>query len=142
MPTKPPISKDDIRRRLSPIFDRPEVGLIVLFGSHAKGTARADSDVDLAVLVDGDVAELEAEIMHRLGSGRVDVVDVRRTTPLLAMAIARYGIALHESEAGAFASFASLALRRYNDTSKLRASRHRGIRKYLADRGLDPAPRT
>ncbi|MFG0316035.1 MAG: nucleotidyltransferase domain-containing protein [Planctomycetota bacterium JB042] len=133
---------DDIRTRLEPLFERPEIGLVVLFGSRARGTAHGGSDVDLGVLSDGEVFPLEGEVMHRLGTGRVDLVDLRRVSPLLAMAVAREGIPLYEDAPGRFASFAGLALRRYNDTARFRRLRHRRLREYLRDRGLGPAAET
>ncbi len=41
---------------------------VILFGSYAKGTARPDSDVDLLVVMPGDVsgAKVAAEIINRL----------------------------------------------------------------------------
>lgn len=40
---------EQVRERLSPVFDRYGVRRVVLFGSVAKGTATERSDVDLLV---------------------------------------------------------------------------------------------
>ena len=127
---------EGIQRRLSPLFERPEVHLVVLFGSYAKGQARASSDIDLGILAEGDFEGLRLEVIRLLRSDRVDTVDLRRASPLLAMSIARYGRPLHQGRSGAFASFASLSLRRYNDTVKLREMQKTEIKKFLAGRGL------
>jgi hypothetical protein len=52
------------------------------------------------------------------------------------MSVARYGRPLYEARPSAFASFASLALRRYEDTAKFREFEARRLREWLAARGL------
>jgi hypothetical protein len=52
------------------------------------------------------------------------------------MAVAQRGHPVYEKSRGAFAAFASLALRRYNDTAKLRRLREDGLKNFLAERGL------
>jgi predicted nucleotidyltransferase len=125
---------DGVKARLAPLLARPGLRLAVLFGSTAAGRARVSSDVDIGVLYDGDPEALRQEAVRLLGTDRIDLVDLRRASPLLAMAVAKTGRVLHEGETAAFASFASL--RRFNDTAKLRQARERGIRAFLAERGL------
>jgi predicted nucleotidyltransferase len=132
----PPLTVEEIQGRLSPLFERPEVHLVALFGSCAQGQANALSDIDLGILSDGDFEHLRLEILGLLRRDRVDIVDLRRASPLLAMSVARHGRPLHQGKPGAFASFVSLALRRYNDTAKLREMRQAEIKKFLAARGL------
>lgn len=122
--------RDDVKTRLAPLSARPEVRLIVLFGSVARGQSTAGSDVDLGVIAEGGAQALLPEVMRLLGTDRVDVVDLRRATPLLAMSVARHGMALHEDRRGAFASFVSLALRRFEDTRKLRRLREQALWRY------------
>lgn len=43
------LSVEQIRRRLTPVFEKYGVRRAVLFGSYAKGTATAKSDIDLFV---------------------------------------------------------------------------------------------
>jgi predicted nucleotidyltransferase len=54
---------------------------VLLFGSHARGTARADSDVDLLVLIPGErrPARREADILLHLRP--LHAVDVLVSTP-------------------------------------------------------------
>lgn len=135
-PVGPPtMDSETIRRRLEPLFSRPGLRLVVLFGSRASGQERPSSDVDLGIL-GGDVGVLAVEIIRLLGTDRVDVVDLARASPLLAMAVARGGRVLHEDKAGVFASFVSLAVRRYHDTAGLRAAREKGLKAFLESRGF------
>lgn len=66
----------------------PQIELAFLFGSHAKGTASADSDIDLAVLAAEPLTgSLKLEMMGQIGKrfGRpVDLVDLHAgAEPLL-----------------------------------------------------------
>ena len=58
----------------------PQIELAILFGSHAAGTASADSDIDLAVRAEKPItADLKLELMEQIGArlGRpVDIVDL------------------------------------------------------------------
>jgi len=124
----------EIAKRLSPLFQRPEIRLVVLFGSRAKARSRPSSDLDLGIRVINAstvFTALERDAVRLLATDRVDVVDLRRASPLLAMGVAIDGIALYERDPGEFASFASLAARRYNDTAKLRKLRETGIGTFL-----------
>ena len=67
-----------------------DISFAYLFGSRAKGTARSDSDWDVAVWLNTDDPydrltrrlDLQSELSRSLG-GEVDVVDLRSATPLL-----------------------------------------------------------
>lgn len=50
---------EDIRHLLSPILERKGARLAVLFGSHARGTADARSDVDLIIVDDQPLRYLD-----------------------------------------------------------------------------------
>ncbi len=43
----------------------PYVEAIILFGSHARGTARQDSDIDIAVITKGATEEQEWDIIEK-----------------------------------------------------------------------------
>lgn len=133
------VTPESVARRL-PDLPRalPELQLLVLFGSAAKGRLGARSDVDLAVRCDGlaDLDALHVAIAPRLGSDRLDLVDLRRAAPLLAFEVARTGRLIFEREPGTFRQFQALASRRYCDTDKLRRAQHRAIQVWLERAGL------
>ena len=108
-----------------------------MFGSRATGRASPASDWDIGVI--GGIREefdrLQADLEREL-AGRVDLVDLRRAPPLLAMAVARECRVLVDSTGSEMASFASLALRRYEDTRKLRDAQRESLNVFLAARGL------
>ncbi|MFW6050238.1 MAG: type VII toxin-antitoxin system MntA family adenylyltransferase antitoxin [Myxococcota bacterium] len=79
-----------IRRALEPV---PAVQAALLFGSHAAGTARPDSDIDVAVLLDASPAPAERtarlrRLLEALGRelavDRVDLVLLNDAPPKLA----------------------------------------------------------
>jgi uncharacterized protein len=51
---------DEVVSRIVAAFDPEE---IILFGSHARGDAHADSDLDLLVVMDTDVTYIERSMM-------------------------------------------------------------------------------
>lgn len=70
---------DEMVRRIVERFD-PEQ--IILFGSHARGAAGPDSDVDLLVVMNVDGANREKQLEIRLALNEFDVaMDVIVTTP-------------------------------------------------------------
>lgn len=136
---KMPVSRQLMMQRLADLPKAvPDLQLVVLFGSVAKGRAGARSDLDLAVQCDGpaDVDTLYLAIAPRLGTDRLDLVDLRRVGPLLSFQVARTGQLLFERNPGTFRQFQSLASRRYCDTEKLRRTQKRAIRVFLEREGL------
>jgi predicted nucleotidyltransferase len=72
---------------------RPEITAVYIFGSQAAGSARTDSDVDLGVLY-ATRQSLETTLalqdaFGRAMARRVDLVDVGRAAPFLALEIIR-----------------------------------------------------
>lgn len=72
-------SLDNIRNKLTPIFQKYHTGQALLFGSYAKGTAHRNSDVDL--YVDSKLRGLKfigftEDIRQALDDQEVDVFDV------------------------------------------------------------------
>ena len=85
------------------------VELAVLFGSRGRGTARPDSDVDLAVRGAVDRLALAADISVACGL-EVDVVDLADVGVPLLEALVRDGRKMHEARGGVFAVWRSHAL--------------------------------
>jgi uncharacterized protein len=85
-----------IDRALTPLH---EVRAALLFGSHARGRARPDSDIDVAVLLTREAAQDEASELRRLigalagelAADRLDVVILNHAPPALAFQVLKYG---------------------------------------------------
>lgn len=109
-----------------------------MFGSSVTGLRGPESDLDLAFLADAplDPVAVTTDVIRVLHTDRVDVVDLRRASPLLAMEVARHGRLIYEREPGMHVEFISLAVRRYIDTKKLRDAQKAAIHRYLNSKGL------
>ena len=132
------LSLNEIKQRLTPLFHEPGLQILLLFGSRASGRIHSKSDIDLGVLFDSpiDPVEMTSRIIGLLRTERIDLVDLRRASPLLAFSAARKSLVLYERKAGLFNQFYSLSFRRYVDTKKLRDARKRTIDNFLRERGL------
>jgi uncharacterized protein len=85
----------------------PGLRLLVLFGSRARGEAGPDSDWDLGYVAgEGfDPYALLGDLILRLNTERVDLVDLERANGLLRYRAAAEGRPLHEAAPGEFESF-------------------------------------
>jgi predicted nucleotidyltransferase len=128
-----------IRERLAPLLARSDIRLVILFGSTARGATHRHSDLDVAILADHplDPIEITTNVMSLVRASDVDVLDLRRASPLLAMEVVRSGTLLYEREPGQYAEFCSLAHRRYVDTAKLRAGRREALSSFVRMKGLE-----
>lgn len=132
------LSLGQLKERMAPLFRKPDVQLVVLFGSRVKGAVRTESDYDIAIQLDGpaDLIALTNEVMRLLGITDVDLIDLKRADSLLLMHVATSGMVLYEREPGLFRRFQSLAYRRYWDTTKFRDAQKRTLEVFLAHEGL------
>lgn len=98
------IARDQIGRIVQFLDQRFGLDTLWLYGSEAEGTAKPDSDVDLAALfrrrtepldVFDARADLE-EILHR----EVDLVDLDQTSPVLGMQVLQHGQLLVDRDPG------------------------------------------
>jgi predicted nucleotidyltransferase len=90
------------------LADYPGIRLAVLFGSTARGSDSARSDVDLGILLEeDDPGQLWPIDVAAAGAVRrsIDLVDLRRAPPLLRFEIARDGRPLIEREEGEWTRF-------------------------------------
>ena len=106
----------------------PEVQLIVLFGSQAKGTATSKSDWDIAIRkTPGTYPGMQFFTLQKkiadaleISFDLIDLVDLQTASPLLSFAIAKEGIPLYEEIPGSFRVFQVRASKVYADTAKIR----------------------
>jgi len=128
----------EIREKLAPLFKEPGLQMVLLFGSLVSGPTHRESDIDLGFLFDGpvDLSDLTNGVINLLHTDKVDVIDLRRASPLLSFSAALEGELLYERTPGQFNAFFSLSFRRYVDTKKLRDAQQRAIQHFLKEKGL------
>lgn len=115
----------DLQERIARALERrDEVLEAYLFGSHAAGTARAHSDIDIAVYIReapgaasgyGYAAELTSHLMRALGTNDVDVVVLNRAPPVLYHRVLRDGCRILSRDLRATTVREGYALSRYCD---------------------------
>jgi uncharacterized protein len=119
----------DELERLRAVFARyPEVAGAWLMGSHAAGTAGAESDVDLAVdPVDPSSGAARSRKLDMLadlvaaGFEDVDLVILDRDDPVLRFEAVKHNVVVYAAPGYDPADVLVHALRQYDDTAPLRA---------------------
>ena len=118
----------DLEQRLQSVLatHAVEYGLVAawLFGSQAKGTATARSDVDIAVMVARPLdLETRMDLSDALSSalGReVDVVDLERSSPILMNQVLRDGVLVLDLDHVRRLLFECTVPSRYRDLRRFR----------------------
>jgi predicted nucleotidyltransferase len=93
----------------------PNLKLLILFGSRARGEHRPDSDWDFAVLYEERSAQKDISSLLKIYTlleqaleipeDKIDVIDLKECSPILAHYVARDGQLLYERETGIFEGF-------------------------------------
>jgi predicted nucleotidyltransferase len=114
------------------------LAVLWLFGSEASGAARPDSDVDFAALFRRRVShealvDARLELGARLGRS-VDLVDLDRASPIVAMQVARHGQLLCDSDRSTRLRFLTMLSSRYEDLRIARAPAERRLLEGLNGR--------
>lgn len=105
--------------KLTPLFQKEGVLLVYLFGSMGKGLP--GNDIDLAMIgVNKPIYQLREIIAEKLGTERIDLVDLVSASPLLRFEIISTGRALYVADESQQERFELDTLHLYRDTAPLR----------------------
>ena len=119
---------DTINKQLNTHF-------IVLFGSFAKGTAREDSDIDLAYFSDQQLSSYERFILAgelaTVAGHEVDLVDIKEIDTVFTMQIFSEGVPIYMQDENEFIRQKMRAYSMYATLSEQRA----GIIEAIKQRG-------
>jgi uncharacterized protein len=115
----------------------PPLRLAILFGTRARGTARPDSDLDLAIIpVDAALSLRDENLLvanlERATGVEVDLVRLDRATPALRWRIARDGIVLLSNPPHLAPRFLARAGIEHDDMRELEVQAMRRYRSRLA----------
>ena len=97
------------------------LGLLIVFGSRARGDARPDADWDIGYVANepADIPGLLAAVVETLDDDRVDLVDLGSAGGLLRYRAAREGRLVYEAVAGLFDRYRLDAVSFWSDNASL-----------------------
>lgn len=110
-----------IKKVTRPILKRHGIAMAYLFGSHARGSAGAMSDIDIAVLTQDGVRfdRIENQLFHNLAielkTDNIDLVNIRTASPLLAHRAVIRGAAILPHDRHREALLKTSIIHRYED---------------------------
>lgn len=137
------VTHQALRAAVSPIIARfPRIAAAWVFGSVARGDARADSDLDVAVLLDGPerdgdalaLYDLAAELERVAPSGRVDIVILGAQGPVFRHRILREGVLVSDASPAVRRAFEERTVSEYLDWKPTHDIAMRSVLPGLADR--------
>jgi predicted nucleotidyltransferase len=130
---------DDIEERLQSLaflLEKKGVLLAYLFGSLAatgEKALRPPGDVDLAVLArEGPAWELQEALVESLGTDRLDLVDLRRASPVLRFEILRSNRPIYISDEEIRERYEMETLHLYRDTEPMRRRQRQALKERMA----------
>jgi predicted nucleotidyltransferase len=90
-------------KKLASLAESYDLQLILIFGSHAHGFDRPESDIDIAVyggevLSETDKVNITNQLSGILHTSRIDLVDIKSAPPLLKREIFRSYISLYKKD--------------------------------------------
>lgn len=130
---------DELARRWA---QDPEIAAAWLHGSRARGTARPNSDVDLAVALRAGLSSRERwnkrlalldQATARFGTDAVDLVILEEATSPLAHRVIRDGRRIVDSDPRRRVEVVEDVFRRYLDEAWLRRELDEGLHRRLAE---------
>ena len=129
------LTKDTEQQLIDMINTQLNTHFIVLFGSFAKGTAREDSDIDLAYFSDQQLSSYERFILAgelaTVAGHEVDLVDIKEIDTVFTMQIFSEGVPIYIQDENEFIRQKMRAYSMYATLSEQRA----GIIEAIKQRG-------
>lgn len=111
----------------------PELRLLALFGSRARGDAHGASDWDYGYVADPGFDEdgLRLDLSRSLGTDDIDLVDLTRASGVLRYRAARDGRLVFERDLGEYDRFVLAAVRFWLDVEPVLRASHAALLEQL-----------
>ena len=122
--------------KIREIAEKYNLKLALVFGSQVTGEITEESDVDIAVLPRRSLTfreeiMLNSELVDVLGN--VDMVNLRKASPLLLKEVIDNYQILYQSQASDFSRFEVYALQRYAEAKPIFEMHQESINKFLQE---------
>ena len=141
------MNKDEWQKRIAKIPQAmQDLKLLILFGSRARGEHKPDSDWDFAVLYEErsdrkDISSLLKiytllEQALEIPDDKIDVIDLKECSPILAHYVARDGQLLYERETGLFEVFKEKFLMNPEESKALYRQLRNNLEISLREKGV------
>jgi len=127
---------------LRDLGERYRLDLLLLFGSRARGRERAGSDHDIGVvdfshpLTEADESRLVGEMYELFRTDAVDLVVLRRVSPLLQFTVATEGIVLYAHDPDTHRRYRWRACKLWEDNRWRHVRRQQHVKLFLQRAGL------
>lgn len=123
---------EEIKSKITEIAQEHRLDMVVLFGSAARETIHANSDIDIAVLSKKttDTSLLTEEIGNIFQRNDVDVADISHASSYLMRAVAEDGVVIFESRKDFFEGWKVYARNVWFDTARLRARQKHALKSW------------
>lgn len=124
-----------IKINLNDVITKFQINLLVAFGSYQTERFTKDSDIDLAFLSERNLSPDEehlllSDLVFLFGRDKIDLIDLKKASPLLMFEIAKNGNILYEEDQS-FLRFKLKASARYAETQFLREMRRKFLNNEL-----------
>lgn len=126
----------ELKRKVADLAHKHNLLCVVLFGSQASGKTHALSDTDIAFMADKDIDYREQFIIQSdfgdmLNISNLELVNMRRVSPLLMKQIADKGKLLYEDRRSRFIGYKVIAFKLYVETAPLRLLRDNYLSRFI-----------
>lgn len=132
----------NLKPKIEKLAKKYNLSLVLLYGSHAKGEIRKDSDIDIAVLgtkpiSTDDLIALSNDFTQIFEAYEIDVKSLHNTGPLFRYQVMQNSVLLYGRNYD-YLTFKSYAFRDYHDSKDLFRLKEVLIRKRMQSFNLQP----
>lgn len=127
---------DKIKEKASGLAEKYGLDLLLLFGSQVSGKTHKKSDYDLGFVSKQyknlrELVKMEYEISEILKVGKIDLVDLKKASPILMKSVTDNSILLYQKEPTLYARFKIYALKLFIEARRLFDLREAVIQKFI-----------
>ena len=124
------------KKELKRICKKYHLKMVLLFGSQISGQLNKESDIDIAVLPEKKIdfhqeTMLNYELTRIFRTDKIDLVNLRTASPLLARQIIDHSKILYEIRSDIFSRYKLYVLQRYREATPLFIMHKKAIESFI-----------